>query len=405
MEMLRLRREGWQEDPETAPNFVTLTGDRSKLPGWIEPGSDEEDGYLRTCFAGVMRQLNQEERRQGRPRIQYVGVVERGKRTGNWHLHLVTDREIHVKRWRRVAQAHGLGKVVKAKRLKGARGAAVYLAKYLSKESTASVGRRRRVLLHSRGCLPSLEMWRWRRATRKAYRNAWSWTPERLEAQRELMRAEKDARRLELEADCAGPLSIRGSARTADGGRQLIVNRILQRKFCSPVRRPQDTGARSSGRGAASTEDAPLPTMEPPQSPHSRRTGALRRRERHSGTRKEEQVGNENDRWEISPWRYGRPRMPGAYWRRPRCGFHARTEVRVEWSKDDPRRLVMPLEPYHPEVGDPHWADYEWRPALNADGSAKIPDLVRGRSSRFARTPRPARASAGDSAEDAEPGS
>ncbi len=250
MEMLRLRFEGWQEDPEASPNFITLTADRSKLPPFIEVGGDEEDGYLRACFGNVMRQVNQEERRKDRTRIEDVGVVERGDKTGNWHLHLVTSREVHVNRWRRLCQAHGLGRVVKAKRLKGAKGAAIYLAKYLRKGSTAH-GKGRRALLHSRGCLPSLELWRWRRAMGKGYRNASSWTPELLKIQRDYMRQEKDELRREMEASAKGPLRVFGTARTTTGGREIIVSRRLRPSSAAASgRRKEETGAELADRAS-----------------------------------------------------------------------------------------------------------------------------------------------------------
>jgi hypothetical protein len=261
MEMLRLRFEGWQEDPEASPNFITLTADRSKLPPFIEVGGDEEDGYLRACFGNVMRQLNQEERRKNRGRIEYVGVVERGGKTGNWHLHLVTSREVHVNRWRRVCEARGLGRVVKAKRLKGAKGAAIYLAKYLRKGSTAH-GKGRRVLLHTRGCLPSLELWRWRRSMKKGFRNASSWTPEALKVQREYMRSEKDELRREMEASAKGPLRLWGTVRTRKGG-QVVVTRALRPKFCTAIRRPPETTIRSGhGEAATAREEGTKPDGE-----------------------------------------------------------------------------------------------------------------------------------------------
>jgi len=244
-EMLRLRLAGWQDDPGATPNFITLTCDPSALPGKVRQGSNEEDGYLRTKFGEVMRQLNQEERRAGRPRIQYVAVVERGKRSQNWHLHLVTDREIHVDRWRRVAVAHGLGKVVKAKRLDGARGAAVYLATYLRKGSTP-IGRKRRVLLHSRHCLPSQELWRWRRANGRPFLNASSWTRESLRLQNEHMRADKEYRRREREENATGPMRVRASVEDPGGGRRVIVNQRVRPRFCSPIRRKRPTRETSS---------------------------------------------------------------------------------------------------------------------------------------------------------------
>lgn len=261
MEMLRLRLEGWQEDPEASPNFITLTADRSKVPPFIEVGGDEEDGYLRACFGNVMRQLNQEERRKGRSRVEYVGVVERGGKTANWHLHLVTSREIHVNRWRRVCEAHGLGRVVKAKRLKGAKGAAIYLAKYLRKGSTAH-GRGRRALLHTRGCLPSLELARWRRSRLKGFRNASSWTPEALKVQREYMRSEKDELRSEMEAEAKGPLRLWGTARSRTGG-QIVVTRALRPKFPSAIRRPPETTLRSRhGEAAMANDERAEPAQE-----------------------------------------------------------------------------------------------------------------------------------------------
>ena len=250
--MLRMRLEGWLTDPDAAPNFVTLTCDPKQLPGFVIQGTDEEDGYLRSCFTRVMRQINQEERRHGAPRVQYVGVVERGGRSQNWHLHLVTDREIHVTRWRRVAVAHGLGKVVDAKRLDGARGTAVYLAKYLHKGQKRT-GRKRRVLLHTRGCMPSLALWRWRQGVRRAYASAITWTPERLKLHREHMMVDKEDRRRRMEANATGPLLLQAKARQPSGVDRIVVSRRIERKFASPVRKPQV--GRSSRRNREGPSD------------------------------------------------------------------------------------------------------------------------------------------------------
>ena len=101
--------------------------------------------------------------------------------------------------------------------------------------------------LHSRGCLPSLGLWRWRRATRRAYRNASSWTPDLLKKQREQMRAAKEASRAEMEVTAEGELRLRGSAKDGAGGRILIRSERLRRRYASTVpKRP--TPARSSTR-------------------------------------------------------------------------------------------------------------------------------------------------------------
>ena len=263
-EMLRLRIEGWKDDPEAAPNFVTLTGDPANLPPWIELGSDEEDGMLRGCFQNVLRRVNWEETRAGRPRLAYVAVIERGAKTGNWHVHVITDREIHVTRWRKACASNGLGTWLKAKRLNGARGAANYLAKYLHKGATESRGRGRRVLLHSRYCLPSLALWRWMRANREGYRNASTWTRRGLRLARGDMAIMKGRLRRALEEDAVGALYFEGHAKTHTGWETIISRRL------KPSERPEA----HDGVESARTADDPWletdheATSEPSQPPH-----------------------------------------------------------------------------------------------------------------------------------------
>lgn len=241
MEMMRLRIEAWQDDPDSAPNFVTLTADPSKLPPFIKPGTRDEERYWRALFRDVLRRLNVEETRAGRGRIQWLGVTERGSKSGNWHIHLVTDRLIHVNRWRRACVLGGLGRILKAKRLKGARGAAIYLAKYLQKTQLDAtrfkeMTRGLKVLLYSRGCMPSLDVWRWLRIKmpseemNSAWVRAW-WTPEGTALLREQREAERDQMRRELELRTTGTLYMVGKYQEADGSWKRLRMEELPRRY------------------------------------------------------------------------------------------------------------------------------------------------------------------------------
>ena len=101
-----------------------------------------------------------------------------------------------------------------------------------------------------RGCLPSLELWRWRRAIGWPYRTGRLWTPEHLKDERERMLEQKAEWRRELEERATGPLQLRGTARRLDGSREVMIRRRIRRKF--PSKAEEEARGNGGDRDGAS---------------------------------------------------------------------------------------------------------------------------------------------------------
>jgi len=66
------------------------------------------------------------------------------------------------------------------------------------------------------------------------------------------MRHEKDELRRDMHASAKGPLRLFATARTATGGREIIMSRRVRPRFHTAIGRPPATAMRS-GHGDAAT--------------------------------------------------------------------------------------------------------------------------------------------------------